>query len=378
MSQSNQILFYIIEYLHSLKAGANADGIDTITSLLEAEFSLPYDAENFKAYGTYPVGLKEVIDAGKSALNVKPFAEAEASALSNPRFQSFLDTVTAKGYFSGTAEGSIEYLQRYAKLVNKFHEKAASAPTKEDLEKSAEDAKLKGNAAISAKDYSAAEAHYSEAIKLSPEGANSHVYFCNRAAACCFLSRYEDAVNDCLSSIALSPDYVKAFSRLGLAYYHQEKYQEALEAYERAAELEPDNSATKDSLRQVKLKLKKTAKPSAGAPGTADMMNNPTMKKALDQVGGTSGLANLMKDPQMMAMAQQMMKDPAMMQQAMSMLGSGGGGMPDMSALAGLMGGMGGMPPMPGGGGAPIAGGEVPSSSSAAKGGKKPFKGFEE
>ena len=40
------------------------------------------------------------------------------------------------------------------------------------------------------------------------------------------------------------------------------------------------------------------------------------------------GLAGLMKDPQMMAMAQNMMKNPAMLQQAMSMMGGGAGGAP--------------------------------------------------
>lgn len=40
------------------------------------------------------------------------------------------------------------------------------------------------------------------------------------------------------------------------------------------------------------------------------MMNNPAMKEAMAKVGGADGLADLMKNPQMMAMAQKMMKDP--------------------------------------------------------------------
>lgn len=40
------------------------------------------------------------------------------------------------------------------------------------------------------------------------------------------------------------------------------------------------------------------------------MMKNPAMKEAMARVGGTDGLADLMKNPQMMAMAQKMMKDP--------------------------------------------------------------------
>ncbi|RYG65432.1 tetratricopeptide repeat protein [archaeon] len=244
----HQTVFHIIEYLNALKgAGANADNIDTITSLLESEFNVSFSPDNFKQYSTYPAGLEEIVEAGKASLNLKSFADAEEEAKANPKFSAFLETVVNKGYFQGTEEGTLEYLRRYAKLVKKFQEKAASAgPSKEDLEKQAEEMKLKGNSAIAQKDYKTAVEHYSEAIKLSSEGPNSHVYYCNRAAASCYLNQYEDAVNDCLSSVALSPDYVKAFSRLGLAYYHLEKFQEALDAYERAAELEPDNAATKD------------------------------------------------------------------------------------------------------------------------------------
>lgn len=388
-----EVLYHILEYLHTLSSSSTSSSSSTlsttcteITTLLEKEFSLSYTPETFRQYSTYPVPLNKIIEAGKNALNVKSFQQTVDEVSTNTKFEAFKDTVEQKGFFQGTTEGSLEYLQRYAKLVHKFQEKAASAgPDQVELQRQAEEAKLKGNTAIAAKDFKGALNFYSEAIRLSSDGPSSHVYYCNRAAAYCYLNNYEEAVQDCLSSIALSPDYVKAFSRLGLAYYHQEKFQEALDAYERAAELEPDNSATKDSIRQVKSKIKKASNKSAatttggaggldglpgGAAGLSGLMGNPAMKKALDQVGGTSGLANLMKDPQMMAMAQQMMKDPAMMQQAMSMLGGGGGaggGMPDMSALAGLMGGLGGG-----------AGGDVPSSSSAGKGGKKPFKGFEE
>lgn len=390
MSQS-QLVFHFIEYLTSLKGqdGHTADSIDTIVGLLEAEFpSSAQNAANFAANSYYPTALTDVYGAGVKGF--KTYTQSFEEAKSNPKFDAFVDVVVKKGYFEGTSEGSIEYLHRHAKLINKFKEKSASAvPTKAELEAQAEDLKFKGNTCINAKDFAGAAKHYSEALALSPDGPNSHVYLSNRAAAYCHMNRYQDAVDDCHSSIALSPDYVKAFSRLGLSLFFLERYEEAVEAYERAVELEPDNKASQDSLRQAKNKLKKVKASSAveaagGAGGMPDMsalgglggmMNNPQMKQAMDQMGGPAGLASLMKDPQMMAMAQQMMKDPAMMQRAMSMLGGGGGaggGMPDMSALAGLMGGLGG------GGAAGGAGGAAPSSSSSKSGGKKPFTGFEE
>jgi small glutamine-rich tetratricopeptide repeat-containing protein alpha len=381
MSDQSETLFLILEYLQSLKdpEGNNADEIDTITSLIESQFNISFTPENFRKYSVAPVSLPQVIAAGKEKLEIRDYDTSLEVAKQNPKFESFVDAVVQRGYFEGTEEGSVEYMQRYAKLLNKFQERTQnSGPSKAELEKQAEELKVKGNTAINSKDYETAIQYYTDALKLSNDGPNSHVYYSNRAAAHCHLNRYQDAVDDCLSCLALSPDYVKAYSRLGLAYFFLEKYQDAVEAYERAAEIEPDNKATQDSLRQARNKLKKKAQkdstvantevPAGGAgagggfPGMASLMNNPAMKKALDQVGGPSGLSNLMRDPQMMAMAQQMMKDPAMMQQAMSMLGGGGGGMPDLSALAGMM------------NTDPPSSSTVPSSSSS----KKKFKGFEE
>jgi len=391
MESKKKVLTSIIEYLESIKKDCPDEGnIDTAIALIQGEFDMNNAETMFENYSYYPTPLNEIFEAGVEASKAQTYEESLAEAKSNPKFESFVEVVSSKGYFDGAAEGSVEYLQRHAKLIKKFKEKTAkpgSGASKEELEAQAEDLKFKGNAAINAKNYEEAVKCYTEALALSSDGPNSHVYHSNRAAAYCYLTKYQEAVDDCEICIGMCPDYVKAHSRLGLCYFFLEQYENAISAYERAAELEPDNKAHQDSLKQARNKLKKaqstssTVPSSSGAAGNnlpgfgADgmpnippgMLRNPAMKQALDSMGGTSGLANLMKDPQMMAMAQQMMKDPKMMQQAMSMLGGGGGGggMPDMSALASMMGGMGGMG----------AGGDVPSSSSK---GKKPFRGFED
>lgn len=86
-------------------------------------------------------------------------------------------------------------------------------------EKKAEEVKGEGNKLLLAKDYEMAEARYTEALELSPEGPNSHVYLCNRAAALCYLGRNDDAVVDCQEAIDLNPTYAKAYTRLGYAYF---------------------------------------------------------------------------------------------------------------------------------------------------------------
>lgn len=378
--------FLVLEYLSSLKAenGDKVDAIDTVLGLLEEQFpSAKQVVENFEDYSYYPVSLDDIIEAGVSKLELATYKDTAESVKSNPKFEAFLDVVVNKGFFNGTEEGSMEYAQRYAKLIQKFQEKMKrSEPSQQDMENEAEDFKNLGNKAINAKNFDEAEAMYSKALELSADGPSSHIYYSNRAAAYSYMEKYPEAIEDCLASLALSPDYIKAYSRLGWVYFKTKKYEEAIQAYERAVELEPSNEANKTSLAQAKEKAKKElnkrnaggdigATP-GGMPDMAGMMNNPMMKSAMDKVGGQAGLASLMKNPQMMQMAQQMMKDPAMMEQAMSMLGGGGGaggggGMPDMSALASMMGGM-------GGGDGALPSSSAPSSSSS----KKTFKGFED
>lgn len=382
MDNKTKVLTSIVEYLQGLKAdGADADNIDTITSLLQEEFGLEDTAAEFENNSYYPVDLSAIFQSGVNTLKLKRYGESLTIARNNPKFESFVEVVSGKGYFEGTEPGSPEYLKRHAKLIEKFASKAATITASEKgvqerdeaAEKEAEDLKFKGNAAINAKDYDEAVRLYTQALEKSSNGPNSHVYHSNRAAANCHLNKYQEAVEDCQICLSMEPTYVKAYSRLGLSYFFLGRYEDAVEAYEKAVELEPDNKQSQDSLRQARNKLRKQAKSKAtsvaadeGVPGLPPgIANNPNMKKAIDQMGGSAGIAKLMQDPQMMSMAQQMMKDPAMMQQAMSMLGGGGGGgMPDLSALAGMMGGMGS--------------GQAPSSSSSSSGRKQPFKGFED
>lgn len=393
---NQQLLYNITRYLASLReheGGIHADNIDTVTSILEATFQVEHTAENFKTLGVYPVSLSDIFTAGVNSLGVQTTEKEYQQVSGDAKFANFVEVVSKKGFFEGTEPESVEYLERQAKLVAKYKERTLkSESAAEENEKKAEEKKVQGNAAISAKEYETAIQLYTEALAFSPDGPNSHIYYSNRAAAYTFLNDHQHAVDDCEASLLLKGDYSKAYSRLGVSYFHLGRYEESVAAFERLVELEPDNKASKEELRKARKKLdsvnqkaavanssssSSAAKPDlsalasmmgddtgAGMPGLAGLMNNPMMKQAMDKAGGPAGIANLMKDPNMMAMAQQMMQNPAMLQQAMQMMGGAGGGMPDLSSLAGMMGGASGAPSS--------------SSSSSSKKGKQPFRGFED
>lgn len=42
------------------------------------------------------------------------------------------------------------------------------------------------------------------------------------------MHKYDEAIKDCLKAIEIDPNYGKAYSRLGLAYYAQGKYSDAI------------------------------------------------------------------------------------------------------------------------------------------------------
>ena len=118
-------------------------------------------------------------------------------------------------------------------------------------EKEANRFKSKGNAAMAARDYDGAIAAYTAALELCPDGASSHVFYSNRAAALCYLERYEEAEVDSETSIRLRPDYGKGWARLGLSRFFLHDYGAAIAAYQEALKYEPDNPASRSYLQKA-------------------------------------------------------------------------------------------------------------------------------
>lgn len=130
-------------------------------------------------------------------------------------------------------------------------------------EKEAERFKTKGNNFMANRDYKSALEAYSCALELCPNGELSHVYFSNRAAALCYLERYEEAEHDSEQSLALNPTYGKAHARLGLSRFFMGDYEGAVEAYTRALQYDPDNAASKSYLQKAKARVDRSVKESS-------------------------------------------------------------------------------------------------------------------
>lgn len=109
----------------------------------------------------------------------------------DPMFIKFLDTVKAKGFFANLTQGTPEYEERYAKVVEKYKARApaatkdgapsaaAAAPVAND-EVAAEKFKNEGNKLLQENKCEKAIECYTKAIEAAPTGKNTHIYYANR------------------------------------------------------------------------------------------------------------------------------------------------------------------------------------------------------
>ena len=233
------------------------DAIRGISSVYGVELS---SAADFSCLN-YLLPLQDIFDAGVAATKAQTYQEAVTKVEANPKWPPFLETVVKKKYFDGVEEGSVDYMKRHSKVLVRFQDKLdetlkkAPAGQKVEMEKEAEAKKTAGNDAITNKDYNAAVRFYTEAIELTPDGPNSHIYYSNRAAAHCYLQSFELAIEDCEKCVQLSPTYVKGYTRLGLAHYSIGNFEASIEAYKKCIELEPKVKGHKDALSNMKQKM---------------------------------------------------------------------------------------------------------------------------
>ena len=109
-----------------------------------------------------------------------------------------------------------------------------------------------GNELMQQKQFNQALELYTAALKISPAGPNSHVYYSNRAAAHLSLGDVEGSIQDSELALTIRPDYAKAHSRLGLAHYASGRYEEAVASYEAALDIEPDNEWVKNQYEKAR------------------------------------------------------------------------------------------------------------------------------
>ncbi|KAG2171271.1 hypothetical protein INT43_002893 [Umbelopsis isabellina] len=342
------LVYSIIEFLEkSCKDGSvkedNVEGIEVAIQCLGDAFDVdPTDPDQQSKYSTKPATLQNIFDvylktkSGKKAPAAAPAAAPSGSASA-----------------STPSEPSIAKKRNLAlSLTRPAFTFCLIAVVDEEDKQKAEDLKVQGNRKMAEQNYPEAIRLYSEAISHNP---NNAVFYGNRAAAYSQQGSHDQAVEDSKTAVELDPKYSKAYSRMGHAYFSLAKYQEAIGAYEKGLELDPNNATLKSSIEAARNKinnsgLERSTSPPAGGrgggfpggvggmPDLGSLLNNPAMMNMAQQMMQSGAFNDLMQNPEMMAnMAQQfmgggngggladMMRDPEMMNRARQFMGSMGG-----------------------------------------------------
>lgn len=242
---------------------------------------------------------------------------------------------------------------------------AAGVGLDEKTKAEAEKLKSQGNAAIQKKDYASAIDFYTKALDLNPLHP---IYLSNRAAAYSGAGKHEDAKNDAEMAVAADPNFAKAWSRLGLAKFALGDARGSMEAYKKGIDAEGSGGSEAmrkgyetakrrveeeddDSIDDDAVGARDAGNPfGGGAGGMPDLASLAGMfggGGGGGMPGGMGGLSEMMNNPMMRQMAQNLMSNPDALSSLMnnpqlrnmaSQFGAGGaggagGGMPDISSL---------------------------------------------
>jgi len=109
-------------------------------------------------------------------------------------------------------------------------------------------AKEEGNAAFRENKFALAVEKYTEAIKRNP---SDHTIYTNRAQSYIKLMALPEALKDCEECLRLKPDFVKGFLKKGQVHFMMKEYQKALQTYEHALELDPNNSELTEAINKT-------------------------------------------------------------------------------------------------------------------------------
>lgn len=175
----------------------------------------------------------------------------------------------------------------------------------EEEKQLAETFKQEGNSFLAAKKYEEALERYNEAIKIMPKNA---IFWSNKAACFLALEDWDKAIMASKNAIKYDSKYAKGYGRLATALQSKGDIDASLESFMKALSLDPSNSTYQKTIDQLKSKKSKP------------INNSPRSMSSDAGAGGFGGLdfASLMKNPDIMKMANEMMSNPDAMKSMMN------------------------------------------------------------
>lgn len=168
-------------------------------------------------------------------------------------------------------------------------------------------AKTRGNEAFTKGEFQKAVEEFTEAIKQDPTDG---IFYSNRSGAFASLKQFEQALEDANKCLELRPDFVKGYSRKGVALFGMGKHKEAEEAYDAGLKLDPANAQLKDGLSESRRAQMDFSNPFGklfGADMFVKLQADPTTRGYLSDPAYLAKMQALQKNPDLM---NQYIQDP--------------------------------------------------------------------
>ncbi|KAL6651669.1 hypothetical protein ACP70R_010594 [Stipagrostis hirtigluma subsp. patula] len=267
-----------LESAFSINSPATGEGIQP-GLLLELFSSLEANERDKSSAATVPQSVPNKPSQSASTSNIEEDSNKCTTSNSDSQVEDTFDLdhsgdeLFAKFYaaldeinFFKTSPAGAEDPGQLSKATQYFTEALLvmqkSGRKKISLVDLAESFKTKGNEFMRSNQHLKAVELYTCAIALSRRNA---IYYCNRAAAYTLLNMNNEAIEDCMKSIEIDPNYSKAYSRLGSAYFALGNYHDALyKGYLKASELDPNNENVRQNIEVTKKKLSDRRVPPQG------------------------------------------------------------------------------------------------------------------
>ena len=107
----------------------------------------------------------------------------------------------------------------------------------------------RGTQAMNRRELDHAVRHFERAIALDPGFAEAY----NQRAIVRYLEeKYDASINDCLATVEHMPCHFGAWAGLGSCYAHEGRVEDAVEAYERALEINPHMEGVRQLLESLR------------------------------------------------------------------------------------------------------------------------------
>ncbi|XP_078062812.1 stress-induced-phosphoprotein 1 [Mustelus asterias] len=174
-----------------------------------------------------------------------------------------------------------------AEKIRKEEERAAYVNPELALEE-----KNKGNEFFQKGDYPQAMKHYSEAIKRNPTDAK---LYSNRAACCTKLLEFQLALKDCEECIRLDHTFLKGYTRKGAALEALKDFSKAMDVYQKALDLDSNSKEASEGYQRCLM---------------MQYNRNDTPEEVKRRAMGDPEVQQIMSDPAMRLILEQMQKDP--------------------------------------------------------------------